>query len=419
MGKHGQHVDLAIDNRDASLGGQKGLMESGMKMKLDYRMVDVYNPDENSDINPLRRFESSINSEAGGFHWIVGNRGSGKSEVINHLFTNQVKKYATEKNKESGKNQIPRLPLYISVGSGGEGEVRLNFPRIEQLACKSLLEALKFIHGMKGKNDHYPKLQRILSKYMDNFDLDLTKTIQGLHDGLTLTDFVEMLNGQTRKMARVTLYVDDLDKVDNSTAKDFLGTCQQELQRLASTGVTVVFSIKKEFALEVRDQETLSYCGLFKWEENPSKILQVPDMGDLSSSYIHQLISRRLHYVHYVNEEAYDWSVSLSEPHHSSISEVLDSEEWNSYDIRNLRRNGSIVTLCAWLSIRNKPYARDALRAMELILNNCEEGHRKKELRPSDIERVLKKHDAKEKQAIRAELDRRFAKMRNNCMGKN
>ena len=419
MGKHGDHVDLAIDRRDASLGGQKGLMKSGMKMEQDYRMVDVYDGEHDGETNPLHRFSSSINSEEGGFHWIVGNRGSGKSEVINHLFSNLVKNYSTDKNKESGKQQIPRLPLFISVGSGGEAlDETLSFPRIERLVSESLLEALKFIHRTKDKNDHYSILRRFLNQYMDNINLDLNKTIEGLPGGLTLTEFAEHVMVHSKKMVRVTLFVDDLDKIDNATARQFLSSAQQDLQRLASAGVTVVFSIKKEFALEVREDGGLSYCGLFKWEDNPSKILQVPDMGDLGASLIHQLISRRLHYIHHVNSEAADWSVSLNKPPHKDISEVLDHEQWNSYDIRNLRRNGSIVTLCAWLSIRKKPYARDALRAMERILNSCEESNRKKELRPSDIERVLKKHDADEKRQINAELERRFTEATSKNMGK-
>ena len=419
MGKHGVHVDLAIDNRDASLGGQIGLMKSGMKMETDYQMVDVYDGEDDVGTNPLHRFSSSINSEEGGFHWIVGNRGSGKSEVINHLFTNLVKIYSTDKNKESGKQQIPRLPLYISAGSGGEAfDETLSFPRIERLASESLLEALKFIHKTKDKNDHYPILRRFLNQFMDNIDLDLTKTIEGLSDGVTLTEFAETVKKHSRKMVRITLFVDDLDKIDNATARQFLSSAQQDLQRLASAGVTVVFSVKKDFALEVREDVDLSYCGLFKWEDNPSKILQVPDMGDLGASLIHQLISRRLHYIHHVNSEAVDWSVSLYEPPHKDISEVLDHEQWNSYDIRNLRRNGSIVTLCAWLSVRKKPYTRDALRAMERILNSCEESHRKKELRPSDIERVLKKHDVEERYQIYAELERRFTDATSKNMGK-
>ena len=393
------HVDFGVIRRNPNEGGQSNLMRAGFGRRRAFRMVEF----GSSEAFDLDRFEAQLKKPHGGFSWVVGNRGSGKSEIIAHLFRKQI--------SEHGSSRIPRLPLYISIAKGGTGG--LDFDRINRLCRDSLIEAVQYLHKAGANNPgHYKTLRHFLSN--EKFRTILLHDLQNTHhniDGVpretSLTNIMEAISKSSAKNAfRVTLYIDDLDKVDPETAARFLSTCQLDLENLIGEGVRVVFSVSRDFMVKARENLALSFLGLHQWSHKPQEILQVPDLSELTSADVHQLIKRRIHYMHFHEEDG--WVSDFRKKPHVNLSDALEDPNWSTYDIRDMRRNSAITTLLSWLSRRNKTYTRDALKAIEDVLNSCPPGSAKRQLQPRQIEDYLKQHNIVETKTVLAEISKRI-----------
>ncbi|SVC87741.1 uncharacterized protein METZ01_LOCUS340595, partial [marine metagenome] len=96
------HVDLGVDNRNPGRAGQKKLLRIALGEESDFQMVVFENYKKK-----LERIQVGLNKRTGGFAWVIGDRGTGKSEVLAHLFCRQIER--------GSSNIVPRIPLYISV----------------------------------------------------------------------------------------------------------------------------------------------------------------------------------------------------------------------------------------------------------------------------------------------------------------
>jgi len=394
------HVDFGVLRRNPNEGGQRALMRAGFGTQRAFRMVEF----EPSETFNLDRFEAQLKKPHGGYSWVVGNRGSGKSEIIAHLIRKQL--------SEQGGSRKPRLPLYISIAKGGTGD--LDFERINLRCRESLTEAVQYLHLEGAKNpEHYKALRRILSN--EGFRTTLLHDLQNTHhimDGVpretSLTNIMEAISrSPAANVFRVTLYIDDLDKVNPETASRFLSTHQQDLENLIGVGVRVIFSVSRDFMTGARDDLGLSFCGLHQWSHKPQEIIQVPDLSELSSAEVLQLIKRRFHYMHF-DEDGGSWVSDFREKPHVNLSDVLEDPNWSTYDIRDMRRNSAITTLLSWLSRRKLTYTRDALKTIERILNSCPPESAKRQLQSRQIENYLKKHDVEESKAFLKEVSKRI-----------
>ncbi|SVD61050.1 uncharacterized protein METZ01_LOCUS413904, partial [marine metagenome] len=91
-------VNLGVQ-RNPAVDGNNGLLRIAAEEASDFEMVefDFYQED-------IERFRLIMDSHIGGFAWVIGERGTGKSEVLAHLFKDIFR------GADSGK---PRLPIYI------------------------------------------------------------------------------------------------------------------------------------------------------------------------------------------------------------------------------------------------------------------------------------------------------------------
>jgi len=402
MGRTSVQVSLGVDSRNPSSGGQANLLKAGIGQLSEYELVDIYN-------NDLEEFKYSINSLSGGFSWITGNRGSGKSEVISHLIRNQIKEHGE-------RERNPKLPLYISVGAGGiVGD--LTFDRIDSLARKAISDSFAVIRNqIPAKSNLYKKLRTLLTdeKGYSSFQSQINQDyliMEGLKVKNTLAKALQVIdNLQSGKNAlRVTLYIDDLDKIDPNVAARFLSSSQQNLAELTNAKVRIVCSVSNDFMEEARDNPGLNFCGLQNWVKNPTTILQIPDLSDLTTEQLHELIMQRTRYLHLVQDGPIpEWVADFGEKPHELISDVLEHEDWKSYDIREMRKNAAIFSLIQWQAKRKLPHVRDTLRAMDNVLKNCPAGFEKTPLTSKVLESFLKNNDDEEKSAIVDEINRRM-----------
>ena len=90
------HVNLGVDQRNPGRSGQTKLLRVAVGDQVDFEMVrfDWYR-------EKLDRIQVSLNSRNGAYAWVIGDRGTGKSEVLSHLFCRQI---------SMGKTKNPRLP---------------------------------------------------------------------------------------------------------------------------------------------------------------------------------------------------------------------------------------------------------------------------------------------------------------------
>ncbi|SVE01038.1 uncharacterized protein METZ01_LOCUS453892, partial [marine metagenome] len=137
--------------RDPSGTGTEGLLRMAVGGDPGFKMVEFAFYREQ-----LENFKVILQRDAGSMSWVIGGRGTGKSEVLSHLFRESI--------MESPKN--PRLPIYISITDKEERE-RYQDKRVQSgkgrdeglddgsvtmglfnyLCSQSLLEALAYLHS--------------------------------------------------------------------------------------------------------------------------------------------------------------------------------------------------------------------------------------------------------------------------------
>ena len=232
-----KHVDIGVDTRNPSHAGQSGLMEIGFGLLTDFEMVEFAHYGDNLD-----SVKETLNGPQGAYAWVIGGRGTGKSEVLTHLFAKQI--------SENKDKSTPRLPLYISV-SDEEGRPRddpdgkVTIHTVNTLARKSLLEAFEYIRSHKDSG-HYKKLRKLV----DNGDFWDWANVQLRQEEFSLSVFLEHLEKTplSRGAFKLALFIDDLDKINVDSSIEFLSNSQQNFKRLvAQSDVVLLCAVKAEF----------------------------------------------------------------------------------------------------------------------------------------------------------------------------
>ena len=86
--------------RDPSRTGTEGLLSMAVGGAPGFNMVEFEFYKEQ-----LENFKVILQRNAGSMSWVIGGRGTGKSEVLSHLFRESIKENPSR----------PRLPIYISI----------------------------------------------------------------------------------------------------------------------------------------------------------------------------------------------------------------------------------------------------------------------------------------------------------------
>jgi len=357
----------------------------------------------------LDRIQVSLNSRNGAYAWVIGDRGTGKSEVLSHLFCRQIK-MADSKN--------PRLPLYISVSEearrlevpAGVKEGKVTIALINHLCSRALKETFEFLRQYEGNPELYKDLRKLLRR-ADFYDGIIPLLMQ---EDFELGHMLEQFRTgrRTKDAFRIVVYVDDMDKIDPSSARDFFVKTQTDLSELVSEEqVVFLSSVTKEFIRDGRDDEGLNYClgRQHLGKESEQRELTVPDLGDLPAVDVQDLINERLTYLHWGKPEtpiSAPWVADFNIEPHESLNTVLNDPRWKSYDTRNMRRNGSLLCLNAWLAARKQVSIRQVLRNLQAVLNDCDKPGA--ELTAAVLEQKLKTNDSSDKTAVGEEIRKRI-----------
>jgi hypothetical protein len=372
-------VNLGVDSRLLGISRddfeviQEQLMKVGLGKSRDFRMVEFESAQYNID-----EFTKTLCKRDGQMTWVVGHRGSGKTEAIANLFRRQIER--------EGKSTIPRLPLYISVSSMGEGRrdtsARLNMAFVNQQILTSLRQAFQFLIRLEGKEEYYKDLRRLLKERQDVIMHDLETFTYRPKEGGIMREELDLallmkklfpnISGKNNAPFRVTLYIDDADKISGQELRDFLREAQTDLQTLTAAGVVVVMAIKKKFRRSVRGDDGVDWCGLANPMPGgypPHLHLTLPELNELQAADIHNLIKKRICYLRFSEGS---WSADFKKNPYKSPDRVIESKDWDSYDIREMRRNGAILTLSSWLSYRGHTAIRYVLRNIEMVINKCD-----------------------------------------------
>jgi len=398
-------VNIGVDTRNPSDLGQTGLMEIGFEKRSDFKMVEFAHYGKNLD-----SVHKTLNGKVGAYTWAIGGRGTGKSEVLTHLFAKQI---SENKNKS-----VPRLPLYISV-SDEEGRPmgaetgQVDMRTVNTLARKSLLQAFEFI-----KNHEHPEHYRKLRKLVDNGDFWDWACVELRQENFELGTFLSYL--ETRNLSRgafkLALYIDDLDKISTAACITFLSNAQGNIAPLVSNlDVVLLSAVDSDFPNQAYGNPKVNYCYReTSQSERQFTEIRVPYLDELPSSDIHRLIKTRISYLKY-DLETEQWNADFKEKP-VSIEEVTGSENWQSYLIEDMRSNGSLLTLNAWLSIRDQLDLRSVLENFQAVLNDCDTPRR--EITPKIIERKLSENSEKSVDLLKTEISKRLKGVNEDALNK-
>jgi len=404
--------------RDPSQVGTEGLLGMAVGGEPGFKMVvfDFYK-------ERLDDFKQTLQREAGSMSWVIGGRGTGKSEVLAHLFRVSV--------DESPTN--PRLPLYISItdktareayqdarianGKGRDenldsGSVTMGL--FNYLCSRSLLEALVYLRSMDEGKGRGSQGFSLLRKCLENDDLynDLTGD-EGVLDGtdFSLLNFMKLVrkNPMAREAFRLAIICDDFDKLSVGQVMPFFSDAQNDFQTLSGTHrVVIVSSVTKDFVKAGKTDPRMNYC--MSQTESKRKValgeLWVPDISELTSGDIQEFIDHRIRHLHW---DGVEWGFNSEKAPHERVQDVIEHELWDSYDTTPMRRNGSLLELNAWLSGRDEVSMRQIITCLDTVLNSGVIIP-KAELTPSLLESALKMNAEEEIEEIGKELHRRVKK---------
>lgn len=398
------HVNLGVDQRNPGRSGQTKLLKVAMGEVDDFEMVrfDWYR-------EKLDRIQISLNSRNGAYAWVIGDRGTGKSEVLSHLFCQQI---------SMGGGKKPRLPLYISVSEEARRmEVPTGVPKgkvtvalINHLCAKALKESFEFLRSYEGDPELYKDLRKLL-KSADFYDFIIPWLQQPDFELLKFCNNWRT-DPSTKDSLRIAIYIDDMDKIKEVSAREFFSHAQTDLSELVSEEkVTFLTSVTKDFIKVGRDDEGLNYCLDRQHFVNESDIkeLTVPDLGDLPAADVQDLINDRLTYLHWGEPDVPEgppWVADFDRKPHASITNVIGDGRWKSFDPTSMRRNGALMSLNAWLAARKQVSIRQVLRNLQAVLNDCDKPGT--ELTADILEKKLKNNDTSDISSIRREMKSRM-----------
>ena len=149
-------VDLGVKRNPGKMGN-KGLLRIATGENNDFEMVkfEFYR-------KRLERMRTLMENDGGAFAWVIGERGTGKSEVLSHLFCRQIER--------GSSNIVPRIPLYISVSEergrakvpGGVPKGKVTMSLLDHLSSTALIDTFEFLHEYDGKSEFYPELRELV-----------------------------------------------------------------------------------------------------------------------------------------------------------------------------------------------------------------------------------------------------------------
>ena len=403
-------VNLGVQRNPTGIGN-KGLLRIAAEEASDFEMVEFefYRDD-------IERFQRIMDSRIGEFTWVIGERGTGKSEVLAHLYKDIFR------SADSGK---PRLPIYISVsrqdqrlkvpGGVPSGEVTIKL--FNWLCRNALKETFEFLHNYKEKPELYKELRYLLNdaSIYHHFMFQLEQ------DGFELRGYLNQMRRYLSQYPKLkhnlpfnlAVFVDDVDKISTQSAIQFYKDAQQDLSSMTGGGsvgigdVVILSSVTKGFADEGRQNEGLSYCMNAEEMRSDTLSLYVPELSDLNARDVEEFINRRFRYLHWTGrEKGFSWAADFGKDPHNSWDEVVEDPKWHSYDPRSMRNNGALLSLNAWLAARSQVNIRQVLRNLEAILNNCDKP--RAELTARILEAKLKSNDRNELREFTDELGSRF-----------
>ena len=378
-------VDLGV-RRVPVNAGTGGLLKQAMDVKS-FKMVEFeyYK-------TPLSNIRDTLLSPDGTFCWVIGARGTGKTEVLSHIFRESIR-VTIENNRDTH-----RLPIYISVSNRkerenyGEKEGALSIGLIDFLSKKSIAEAFRIIREGGGRNTHYSSLRDMLPNKRDMRQIDeyLGK------DDFSLSTFIRQYNTLGTGL-RFALIIDDVDKISTAATTRFFEEAQTDLQELVGAGTVIITSVTKKFRSENQQNHDLNYCLHEKEHIGTVTELRVPDLSDLTSAEAQKFINHRIKHLHY-DETTNDWKFKDEEEPMEKIEDVIQNPKWKSFDPTKMRRNGALLTLNAWLANDNQVALRQVIRNMDAILRNCDQENA--ELTSYHVEKILKQSDTADLEII-------------------
>ena len=377
-------------SRNPSDVGTKGLLAIANKEKVDYKIVDFDYYEDG-----FESFKELVRRRTGFVGWVVGERGTGKSEALARIFLDIIAENPEE----------PPLPIYVSVT---EGEVREKVANVGSqgismalfnYACREALkEALLHIRE-RGKGNFF-KVMRGTPALSDE------KAWNTVVDYLSKDDFSinHFMDSMGKKM-RLCICLDDLDKFPPATVHDFFSANQTDLQRLTGThNVALIGSVEKRFTSEYRGEGSVNWC----LPPAGSRELRIPDLSDLTASDIQDFIDHRIAHLHF-DDSTSQWIFRPDrEPNKEngidSAAIVIDDPRWNTFDTRKMRQNGSMIVLNAWMAHDGNMSLRAVLENLAGVLSS--RSARKDELTGPVLQRLLKENNNKHLEAMREELQR-------------
>ena len=385
-------VNLGVQ-RDPSELGTAGLLRQAIGGEQGYEMVefDFYT-------DRLEGLQSILQQRSGDCCWVIGDRGTGKSEVLAHLFRKSI-----QNNPENA-----RFPIYISVTDaearesvpGGVEEGYVSMGLFNWLCARSLLEAFQFLKKLPSDSPYYPKLRKMLERDYDPLEEYLKSK------DFSLREFLIKIQAkpQTSNALLPAIVFDDMDKISTASAMQFFSENQTDLANIVGTlNTTIITSVTKGFITEGRENQGLDWCLNRALIVNDPKELMVPDLSELSAADVQEFINQRISYLHWTGAQ---WEFSPNEVPHTDVMVVLDDANWKSFDPTKMRRNGTLLALNAWLTRSSQVNIRQVIRNLDAVLDDCDTPGR--ELNAAILQEVLRRNDGDDTHAINTELEKRL-----------
>ena len=403
--------------RDPSSTGTEGLLSMAVGGAPGFNMVEFEFYKEQ-----LENFKVILQRNAGSMSWVIGGRGTGKSEVLSHLFRESIMENPSR----------PRLPIYISITDREERE-RYQDRRVQSgkgrdedldagsvtmglfnyLCSQSLLEALAYLRsvdehvGDRGR-ERFSLLRKCISN--QTFYESLTDKDNGelSNTEFSLLDFMKTIrkNKAASEAFRLAIICDDFDKLSVDAAQTFFSNAQNDFQTLSGTHkVVIVSSVTKEFVNAAKGNPEMSYCMSQTPAERKVELgeLWVPDISELTSGELQEFINHRIRHLHW---DGVSWTFDPDLEPHDTVQEVIRSKDWDSYDPTRMRVNGALLELNAWLSRRDEVSMRQIISCLDTVLRSDPDSP-KNELTPVQLESTLKRNDTLEKELIFEKLRER------------
>ena len=358
----------------------------------------------------LETIERRISDEGeGGYLWVVGNRGTGKTEAIIHLMRKVVSNPSPD---SSSHNPETRIPIFVSAIDKASRDEYLRVSKLEDkgqfdwsfidfLARRGLAESLEWIAKTEQAGEFYPELRAALNKdtpdgYSKNWEVaagllnDPDYTLEKFLIGMkTVPDLAGRINP--------LLLVDDLDKQPYPAVQGLLSRAQPSVQSLAKNNVLFAFSVTPSFMNESRGMSGLNYLLEMSKRGNSRSELWVPEVAELRAVDLQDFLKHRLGYL--VPDPKGGWRLPLQEIEGKMEEEEVEAmvSDWDTYNILNLRENGSMRVLTGWLTHIKQTGVRELLRLLEPLLSETPDD---KELGPRLLLKKLKQNDSSQSDSI-------------------